>query len=400
MQYTFIEKAQQEPDLQDVVNYLSQPLHIIEELYNKFPKLSLTSKVDDCNQDLYYKCEKILNYFLPNLINNYCHFSLKYRNEHIIKKENTKNGIVQYTAKDLLLNDISKVIEEIYIIEKQFNEHNKFEFLVTNRLVSDLGKKANILNHELEYDTESVNLKNEFDYNSFKKQDMNHVFVKTPPVPEIKKPEPYVASTKVETPVIQKTQPNGDTTGVGGFFIVTGTLLIGVMAAIIAFAPSKKNPETEVVQQPVTTKTVQYNTNPQNKYSYFIINEFPIIKQYINVSYAKDNKIIVNNEFISQFDHLTDYGKTALTENVVFNNTTIKNDNDGYTVTLNNVSQDACSTHLASHYNTYQEIKINNKVVNFSNVDPSAIKDFTHLRCELVSTKLELTALKKGSSLQ
>lgn len=400
MQYTFIEKAQQEPDLQDVVNYLSQPLHIIEELYNKFPKLSLTSKVDDCNQDLYYKCEKILNYFLPNLINNYCHFSLKYRNEHIIKKENTKNGIVQYTAKDLLLNDISKVIEEIYIIEKQFNEHNKFEFLVTNRLVSDLGKKANILNHELEYDTESVNLKNEFDYNSFKKQDMNHVFVKTPPVPEIKKPEPYVAPTKVETPVIQKTQPNGDTTGVGGFFIVTGTLLIGVMAAIIAFAPSKKNPETEVVQQPVTTKTVQYNTTPQNKYSYFIINEFPIIKQYINVSYAKDNKIIVNNEFISQFDHLTDYGKTALTDNVVFNNTTIKNDNDGYTVTLNNVSQDACSTHLASHYNTYQEIKINNKVVNFSNVDPSAIKDFTHLRCELVSTKLELTALKKGSSLQ
>lgn len=415
MQYTFIEKAQQEPDLQEVVNYLSVPLHIIEELYHKFPQLSLTSKVDNCNQELYHKCDRIINYFLPNLINNYCHFSLKYRNEHIIKKEETKDGVIKYTAKDLLLNDISKVIEEIHIIEKQFNEHNKYEFLVTNRLVSDLGKKANILHQEIEYDTESVNLKNEFNYNDFKKQDMNHIFVKTNNVPDL----PIVQNSNtaiveedllislrnfffgapvaqtVQTP--KNTQENTEANSTGSNILPIILLPIAMIVILSLFNMSDGNKKTEnqtekqvVVEQvaPVITQNID------NHSSYFVMNDLASINSYIKQSYKNDNNITVNNDFVLTLDTLLPLTRINFNKYAVFGETTVNKNNDAYTITLNNISSRGCSHHLQSNYSTYKEIKINNKVIDFKEIEPFAIEQYAHNRCELPSNKIELTALK------
>lgn len=178
MYYDFIEQANKEPDLKDVVTYLIPALSNIEELISKFEKISLKSKTNIENMVLYQEIDKITHHYLPLLINKYCEFSLQYRNKNIIKTIKKNNQTINCTAKDLLLQDIAKIIEEINIIENKFNDINKFDFLVSNRIISNLGNQSTLYSLDKECEVESISLENKFNYDTFSKDQLNIMFTK------------------------------------------------------------------------------------------------------------------------------------------------------------------------------------------------------------------------------
>lgn len=164
--YAFIEKASEEPDLNDVMNYLAKIVYAIDEIKSR---LSLNNKKDDATRNIRNNCETILNQRLPKLINQYCSMTLKYRNETVIKEVVYRNGIIKLTPKDILLKDLAHLLEEAQILEKSFNENNSGEFLTQSHVIQDnYGVQPQIL---LNGDTqpERVNLQDNFDYKNYEK---------------------------------------------------------------------------------------------------------------------------------------------------------------------------------------------------------------------------------------
>ena len=138
MTYQFLQKAKIQPDLTDIVEYLTPSLSTLEEIIEK---TSLGQKTIE-SSDIQRKAHNILNKYLPGLIENYCQFSFQYRNTETIKSE-VRNGIkVHYTPKQLLLHDIGKIIEEIKVLEKEFNEGSRFHALVGSRFIAEVTTPA------------------------------------------------------------------------------------------------------------------------------------------------------------------------------------------------------------------------------------------------------------------
>lgn len=409
MHYNFLDKAQQEADLQDVVNYLQAPLKVIDDLFYKFPKLSLASKVDHSNQDLYQECERILNYHLPNLINNYCSFSMKYRNEHIIKTENKNGCIEKYTAKTLLLNDLAKIIEEINIIETKFNDINKMDFLVTNRMISNLGQQTNLIAPE--YETEKVKLQNQFNYSIYSQESQN--------TPSLLK-EPIKKASIVTEPIVEQTMEDNNFPVVSiekpynPFFVVgcTFALIVGTFF----FLPKHDLHNETVAVKPTPVVVVQpqsrYDRNRDDNYvyvrtvapsdpvavlayNYNINSQLDTIKQNIHdyklqkISYPINNETILNDTSTINF----------LKENIrqgYFNiaENTINKNNDSYKITLTNVPEAKCSD-IASHtYNHYDVINVNNKNLSGLNIENSGLNSITSHMCELQHNTIELIQTK------
>lgn len=153
MNLDFLQQAKQQPDLEDAVAYLEEPLIVLGNVMEKYGQ--------DTTTEEYRRCLRIVQYHLPKLFGNYCEFSLKYRNTYPIKKLIKNGHTTNYTAKDILLQDLAKIIEEIHILERQLNENNKINFLAHNRLIAQL---------EAEPQTE---LPNTFNYSkAFTKEDV------------------------------------------------------------------------------------------------------------------------------------------------------------------------------------------------------------------------------------
>lgn len=162
--YQFLEIAKREADLADIVKYLEKPLGLLEELIKRCHKIANQQKINVDTMETYRQAQKLVNHYLPNLIQRYSEFSFKYRNTVKIK-ETTKDGkTTSYTAKELLLLDVARVIEQIELLENDFNESQKFEFLVNNRIMATLGQQPDISGELAET---KVVLKNQFEYERF-----------------------------------------------------------------------------------------------------------------------------------------------------------------------------------------------------------------------------------------
>lgn len=150
-----LNKAQSQQDLQDVVQYLKKPLHLLQELQAQIDSLSRVEKNSISNVEIQKKINNILHTYLPGMLEEYCKFSLEYRNIHIMKHDSN--------AKELLLKNIAKITEETLVLQEDFHESNKFKFLVHEKIVSDLGFARDILGHK----KPMVALKNQFDYQQY-----------------------------------------------------------------------------------------------------------------------------------------------------------------------------------------------------------------------------------------
>lgn len=172
MNYEFLIKAQSQPDLADFCEYLKKPLSILEDIQQRYKKLQLNNKVKPENVETYHKVDSILEKHLPDMVDNFCDFSFDFRNN----KKLDMDGYSSLTAKELLLKNLAKVIEEIEIIEKDFNKNNSFHAVVQNKILNSYGYKPELCLETGSVVKKKIELNNQFDYekfveeNKFKKQ--------------------------------------------------------------------------------------------------------------------------------------------------------------------------------------------------------------------------------------
>jgi type II secretory pathway pseudopilin PulG len=333
MNYSFIQKAQTQPDLQEVVKYLQKPMSVLDELFDKYNQIALQSKVKLENMDIYRKCDKIIHQHLPKLIDNYCEFSFQYRNETPIKEEIKQGVIKKYTAKDLLLIDLAKVIEEIYILENDFNETNKFETLVTNRIISNLGQPPEIINQEPH---KKIVLANEFELDKYQKPIIKEeVFVK-----------PIIKETILD-------DSNEDTdTSPGGFSLIEIILVISfmVLAMMITFILYEK-----VSSQQQSTQTTQALAELNNGIHLFYAADST--RQFSTNNLIESNTIPPNLIYKKQIVIPNVNLPLSLSE------TTINAKNDSIDVTVNNLSDTLCLKVIAQSEAIYEKITVNKQII-------------------------------------
>lgn len=142
--YTFYENIKKEVDLQDLVQYLHEPLKRLKVVQLKLEEYKSQKEHIIEIQQLLKESNKLTEELFPKIMSNYSNLSLEFRNEIKIKKIQDNNGkIIHLSAKDLLLSNVSKLIEHIYIIEEQYNQYFSFNFLINNNIASTLGFKEN-----------------------------------------------------------------------------------------------------------------------------------------------------------------------------------------------------------------------------------------------------------------
>ena len=177
MTYDFLKKAKEQPDLNDFCDYLKRPLIILEEIQSHYKKLQINKKVEASNLETYYKVDSILEKHLPEMVDNYCNFSFDYRNSKQIDINN-----LSITPKELLLKNLAKVIEEIELIEKEFNRNNSFNAVVQNKVLEKFGYQPELCLESNSIVKKNIELENKFDYDKFVE---THQFKN--PIPEVKK---------------------------------------------------------------------------------------------------------------------------------------------------------------------------------------------------------------------
>ena len=201
--YNFIEKASRQPDLQETTQYLTQIVDKLEDIKERIKNTKRFSEKLEV-ADIAYTCDRIILSHLPELIDQYCDFTLKFRNETVVKTEVTQKGQLRYTTKDLLLKDLSHLMEEAIILENHLNENNLSDFLGKSRLVTDnFGVKPEMelnLEGNLEVEHEHVTYDNKFNYQDFIKTNPDTLFKKPAP---LSKPVEVLVE-KIIAPAVEK----------------------------------------------------------------------------------------------------------------------------------------------------------------------------------------------------
>lgn len=160
--YQFYDKILNEVDLQDLAEYLAEPLNRLNVLIDKLNKIIQDNKSGITASELLLESKKIVDKILPELVDNYCNLSLDFRNNIIIKQYINKSGIEKkLTSKDLLLKNTSKIIEHIQLLEEKFYKEYSFDFLVNSRIIAELGFQSSFI----EEDKEGIVLENKYKYN-------------------------------------------------------------------------------------------------------------------------------------------------------------------------------------------------------------------------------------------
>lgn len=419
--YEFYETIKKQVDLQDLVEYLNDPLEKLKLLQVKLQDYKSQNlqehKIEI--EELIRETDKLEKSLFPDLINNYCKLSLEFRNNHVIKEGKNKDGNnVTYTSKDLLLKNMAKLIEHIDILDEKFYEYFSFDFLVNSRVISELGYQESFLdNHE----KNSVVLTNQY---VFSKEDAKKIIdqqlintkIKSNPIytKKINEEQAYTG-TKLQLTkqdenehileIFNKRQieedseliPEGNETSVEnqgdemhfplgsislmGIMMVVGFIIMALLGGIAVYGKVKANQEKtiaieqqkEKIQQieQQSKEIQQLNANQEkNNIAY---------NQSIDDSYKEMLNIMSKNE---QFKQLNKSNKDMLqminvtrNKNIVnghsqFNdfhpyNVNVKNDK--LEIEMSNVFKNQCQ-YMAIKLSYTYEVKVNNKLLTPDNM--------------------------------
>jgi uncharacterized short protein YbdD (DUF466 family) len=170
MTYEFLNKAQNQPDLADFCEYIKKPLSILNDINHRYKHLQLVKRVEPENLEIYHKVDVIIEKHLPEMIDNFCEFSFDYRNTKSIDI-----GDTFVTPKELLLKNLAKIIEEIEIIEENFNKNNSIHAIVQNKVLNNYGYQPELCLEKKQIISDNIKLENKFDYEHFvKTTDFKH----------------------------------------------------------------------------------------------------------------------------------------------------------------------------------------------------------------------------------
>lgn len=312
-EYVFLEKASNEPDLQDVVGYLKKPLHLLQELDHSYHRLDAKEQSSIENHSFKNQLDNIVQKYLPGLIEEYCKLSFSYRNTSTIKNEHGKS----YTAKQLLLKNIAKVSEEAIMLQEKFNEHNQFNFLVHDKLALNLGFSPQITGNT----QPALSLANQFDYQNFIESN-GDIFKKTE----------------------EKLDINDSNPDSLGFFmweilIVIAFMVLALVVIIITYplAAQQQNLKLSTLQVDQVQHAIEsMNSNhPINndllKKSGYLPESFSFDNAYKGhvYVYTKDNRHIIKTTHISQetcelMQKKTDFEKVIVSNSKCMDNNTVQ----------------------------------------------------------------------------
>lgn len=173
----------------DVYFYLKDISIKIDNLDSVFNGLSLAEK---SNTDLIYypiKVEKIKNNLIPDIFKNYLDLPLEFRNTKKIKDN--------LTAKELLLNNLSKINMQLDAVEAELTVDSVHNLLVSDRIVS---------NNQMQLATQPSQIKvleNKFEYDSKKSKNSTQKLIKET---NIVKPENITNKKNIDNGAISKLQ--------------------------------------------------------------------------------------------------------------------------------------------------------------------------------------------------
>jgi len=218
MSYAFLRKAQSQPDLSDFCNYVKKPLSVLEDILHRYEELQLNKKVISTNLEIYHKCDSILQKHLPEMVDNFCNFSFEYRNNEKIKI----NDNTALTPKELLLKNLAKIVEEVKVIEKEFNHNNAFNVLAQTKVLSNYGFQPELSLETGQITKDEITLDNKFDYEKFVESN------------EFKKPVIAKQEELNVKPIIPIKNDSKEATQNGGLFSVILVIMSIVLISILA----------------------------------------------------------------------------------------------------------------------------------------------------------------------
>jgi hypothetical protein len=237
------------------------------------------------------------------MVDNFCNFSFEYRNnEKISIDENTA-----LTAKEILLKNLAKIIEEVKLIEKDFNRNNSFQTVVQTKILSNYGFQPELSLETGKVKKDSVELDNCFDYEKFVENN------------EFKKPIPTQNETEesiVENKVADIANPQSES----GMFSLIVVMISMIIISSLCLIMSSLTP----------SKTDQIFSEKIHK-----------IEEKISKNYSRDKFSDLSNESLIKSKILTnDDLKTPWGATIEINNDSYGVKNVGhYSLTFNMVSQ-------------------------------------------------------------
>lgn len=134
--YEFLQKANDQSDLTGLMPALTRIVLKIDEIngyINNIKDKKASVQLIECQS----KCQQIIKKHLPDLIAHYCALTPSYRVKATVSVIKNVEGEKKLTTRDLLTENIARILEEVEIIEKNINENQLGDFMTRSHIIDE-----------------------------------------------------------------------------------------------------------------------------------------------------------------------------------------------------------------------------------------------------------------------
>jgi hypothetical protein len=134
--YEFLQKANDQSDLTGLMPALTRIVLKIDEIngyINNIKDKKASVQLIECQS----KCQQIIKKHLPDLITHYCALTPSYRVKATVNVIKNVEGEKKLTTRDLLTENIARILEEVEIIEKNINENQLGDFMTRSHIIDE-----------------------------------------------------------------------------------------------------------------------------------------------------------------------------------------------------------------------------------------------------------------------
>lgn len=134
--YEFLQKANDQSDLTGLMPALTKIVLKIDEINGYIDNIKdkkASVELIECQS----KCQQIIKKHLPDLIAHYCALTPSYRVKATVSIMKNVEGEKKLTTRDLLTQNIARMLEEVEIIEKNINENQLGDFMTRSHIIDE-----------------------------------------------------------------------------------------------------------------------------------------------------------------------------------------------------------------------------------------------------------------------
>jgi hypothetical protein len=134
--YDFLQKANDQSDLTGLMPALTKIVLKIEEINTYIDNIK-DKRASVELMEFQSKCQQIIQKHLPDLITHYCALTPTYRVKTTVSVLKSVEGERKLTTRDLLVQNLAKMLEEVEIIEKGINENQLNDFMTRSHIIDE-----------------------------------------------------------------------------------------------------------------------------------------------------------------------------------------------------------------------------------------------------------------------